>query len=134
MTIPTTDYGLDIGMTAEATNMDPTMATVTGRLQLAQALVRRLQTPNGRLLTDPDYGYDLLGELNDDLAPADVGRIAAQAAAECRKDERVVECTASASFTLGVLTIGLVVTDGKGPFKLVLAARDVTVSLLQVSS
>jgi len=134
MTFPIVGYGVDIAMTADSTGMDPAMASVTGRLGLAQSLVRRLQTPSGRLIDDPDYGYDLLGELNDDLSPADVGRIASQVAAECEKDERVVSCQASVGFTLGVLTVGLVVTDGKGPFKLVLTASNVTVSLLQVTA
>lgn len=134
MTIVAVDYGLDIAMTEDARNVDPGFAPVTGRRCLAEALVRRLQTPNGTLIDDPNYGFDLLGELNDDLSPADVGRIGAQCAAECLKDERVVDCTGSASLTLGTLTVGLVVTDGTGPFKLVLAASGVTVSLLQVTA
>jgi hypothetical protein len=134
MTIPTTDYGVDVAMNASMTGMDPAMKMVSGRRALAEALVRRLQTPNGRLIDDPDYGYDLLGELNDDVDPSAVGRIGAQAASECQKDERVIACTATASFTLGVLTVGLVVTDSKGPFRLVVAASGATVSLLQVTS
>ena len=129
-----TDYGVDVAMNASMTGMDPAMKSVSGRRALAEALVRRLQTPNGRSIDDPDYGYELLGELNDDIGPAELGRIASEAAAECLKDERVVSCSGTASFVLGVLTVGLVVGDAQGPFRLVVAARDATVSLLQVTA
>lgn len=128
-----TDYGLDIAMNSTATGMDPMLGTVSGRRCLSEALARRLQTPLGRLIDDPNYGYDLTSELGDDLGPGDLARIASQAASECLKDERVIGCTGTATLAEGTMTVGLVVVDGKGPFRLVLAVSDVTVALLQVS-
>lgn len=127
-----TDYGTDIAMTADATDIDPAFGLVSGRRCLAEAVARRYQTPLGRLLDDPDYGFDLAGEIHDDLGPADVGRISSQAAAESDKDQRVVSTEAEATFLRGVLTLAAVINDGQGPFSLVLGVSGVTVSLLQV--
>ncbi len=129
-----TDYGTDIAMTADLRGVDPTFASVSGRRCLSEALARRLQTRPGELIDDPDYGYDLIDELNDDLGPADVGRIVAQSALECKKDERVLDCTGSGSFVGGVLTVALGVTDGAGPFPLVLAVSSVGVTILKVGA
>lgn len=62
---------------------------VSGNQVVAEAIARRWQTPRGRLIDDPSYGFDLSDYLNDDLAPADLARIGAQAAAEAAKDQRV---------------------------------------------
>lgn len=128
-----TDYGTDIAMTADLRGLDPAFGSVTGRRCLAEALVRRLQTPPGRLIDDPDYGYDLIGEINDDLGPADAGRIAVEVTNEVQKDERVVSASTTASFALGVLTVSIEITDGAGPFRLVLAVTAVSATVLQVT-
>lgn len=126
-----TDYGLDISMSPAATDMDAMLGFVSGRRCLSEALARRLQTPRGRLIDDPDYGYDLTGELGDDLGTGDLARIASLAAQECAKDERVISAQGNATLTAGTLTVAIQVQDGAGPFTLVLAVSDVTVALLQ---
>jgi hypothetical protein len=113
---------------------DPMGQQVTGRLLLSQALVRRITTPRGRLLDDPSYGYDVSGELGDDVAPNVAGRIAANIDAEFTKDERVVSSSTVATFNSGVLDTTTTVTDGAGPFKLVLAISGVTVAILQMGT
>ena len=54
-------YGSDI---SGAADLDPDMAEVDGfsTLALAQALVRRLDTPRGTLLDDGNYGMGLTEE------------------------------------------------------------------------
>lgn len=114
-------------------DMDAAGAEVSGRTCLAQAIARRLSTPRGRLIYDPNYGYDLTGEINDDVSPADIARITSNVNAECLKDERVVSTTVTATFANSTLVVTIVLTDGQGPFVLVLAVTSVSVSLLAVT-
>jgi phage baseplate assembly protein W len=135
------------------TDLTPTMAQVSGRTCLAQSLCRRLITPRGRLIYDPNYGYDLTGFINDDLLTSDISTIQNNIVAECKKDPRVSAAKSVVQFVgpsqvaaaqagvvanpspipTGVLVVQLTITDSIGPFALVLAASDVTVSLLSVS-
>ena len=134
-------------------DLDPTMAEVSGRLCLSQNLARRLITPRGTLIDDPNYGYDLTQYLNADIGPSDIAQIQAGVEAEFLKDERVLDATIVAQFVgptqvqaaltatianpqpvpLGVLIITATVTDSTGPFTLVLSVSNVTVTLLAVS-
>lgn len=123
------NYGTDLSCISD---LDPSMAEVSGRLLLAQACVRRLTTPRGGLIDDPNYGYDVTQFLNDDLNPADLQRIASAIDAELVKDERVLSSTTQITLISNVLTIATQMTPSGGPsFSLVLAVSAVTVSLLQ---
>lgn len=130
------DLGSDIATVFKDGNadVDPTGAEVSGRLCLAQALVRRLLTPRGRLIDDPDYGYDLTGEINDDIDASDLARIRAGVEGELAKDERVVSVIAELTYARkgGILTVNITVEDSAGPFQLVLAVTSVTVSVITI--
>lgn len=63
------DYGTDLSCVVD---LDAGLAEVTGNTLLAQALARRLITPRGGLLDDPNYGYDLTQFLNADIGPTDL--------------------------------------------------------------
>ena len=124
------DDGSDLACVAD---LDPAMSEVSSAKNVAQSLARRLTTPRGRLIDDPNYGFDLTQYLNDDVSPADLARIKAQAEAECLKDERV----ASATFTMtmpanGVAIVTIVTTGSAGPFTLVLSVTSVTATILSV--
>jgi hypothetical protein len=126
------NYGSDLSLLFD---LDPMGAVVTGRLLLSQALVRRWTTPNGRLIDDPHYGYSVVDEINDDLAPTDTAQIGSNMDAEAIKDERVSSCSTSVQLvTLGDGTVALTttstVTDGAGPFTLVLQITQLTVTIL----
>lgn len=125
------DLGRDLSCVSDLTS---TMSTVSGRRCLGEAIARRLQTPRGRLAKHPNYGFDLTGELGDDLSPADIARIQDGVEKECVKDERVFSATALITFTWTTLTVVITVTDGAGPFVLVLAVSGVSVTLVSVSS
>lgn len=124
------DLGTDISCTLDS---PPEMGEVTGRTCLAQAIVRRLITPRGRLIDDPDYGYDLSQYLNDDLARSDLARIQFESESECTKDERVLSASVVLTVASGTMTAIVTLQDADGPFTLVLAINDVTVQLLTVS-
>lgn len=125
------DLGIDLGCVSDLT---ATMSTVSGRRTLGEAIARRLQTPRGRLLKHQNYGFDLTGELGDDISPADFARIKDGVEAECAKEERVLSAVATLTFVAGALTAVITVVDAAGPFALVLAVSDVSVTLLSVSS
>jgi hypothetical protein len=123
------DFGTDLSCVSDLT---PNMAEVSGNTVLAQAIARRLITPRGRLIDDPNYGYDLSAFLNADLGPGDVGKITANVYAECLKDERVLDAQVSVSLALNVLTVTVTLSTANGPFTLVLSISSVTTSLLTV--
>jgi phage baseplate assembly protein W len=126
------DLGTDISC---VTSLDPACKEVTGRLCLLQALARRLSTPRGRLINDPNYGFDLTQYINDDVSPLDLARIKAGAEAECLKDDRVLGVDITLTLSLaGVLLVAIVVTDIEGAFTSVLSVTDVDVTILRTAA
>lgn len=124
-------YGHDLSC---ATDLDPGMVEVDGVQGLAQSLYRRIITPRGTLIDDPNYGFDVTQYIDDDVDQAAISRCQSGVDAEFVKDERVVRSATVAAFFGGVLTIQSLVTPGSGPnFRLTVAATAVTVTLLQVS-
>lgn len=123
------NYGHDLFC---VNDLDPGMLEVDGRVCLAQALARRLITPRGGLLDDPNYGYDLTGFLNDDVTHATLASMQGQINAEMLKDERVIAASSTVVFVSGQLIVTISITDGVGPFPLVLAVSSVTVQVLSI--
>lgn len=123
------NYGHDLFC---VTDLDPGMIEVDGRVCLAQAIARRLMTPRGTLIDDANYGYDLTAFLNDDVDASTINRMQGQIVAECMKDERVVGATATVVYTAQQLIVTISLTDGVGPFPLVLAVSAVTVQILSI--
>jgi hypothetical protein len=127
----TTDYGSDLSCVSDLTSE---LAEVSGRRLVSEAIALRLQTPRGRLLDDPNYGYDLTGFVNDDVSPSDVARIGASVEAECLKDERVISAVVALTFSAGLLAVSVLLSDADGPFTLVLAVGAVTVQIVSVGT
>jgi hypothetical protein len=122
------DYGTDLSCVFD---LDPMGAMVTGRTLLSQALIRRISTPRGRLLDDPNYGFDVTDALGDDVTAADVAQIGSGMDSEFLKDERVVSSVTVVTFARGILNTTSTITDGTGPFSLVLSIDKVTGQILQ---
>lgn len=112
-----TDFGSTLSLTFD---LDPMGQTVSGLTALAQALIRRITTPRGRLLSDPNYGYDIAGELEDDVTTQQVNAIAANVDAEFLKDQRVFSSVTTVTLqTDGQLDVASQVQSALGPFSLV---------------
>lgn len=124
------DLGTDVGGVFD---INPEGKLVSGRRCLAEAVARRLITPRGRLIDDPNYGTDLREYLNDDMGPRDLAIMFSAASAECLKDERVVGADVTGTFVNGVVTLNITITDSDGPFTLVLTVSHVTVQILAVT-
>ncbi len=124
-------FGRDLFCT---TDLDPGMLEVDGLTCLGQALFRRITTPRGQVIDDPNYGFDVTQFLNDDLAQSDLARIAAGVDAEFLKDERVYRSSTTVTLLLNTLTVSCLVTPTQGPaFALVVSANQVTAQLLLTS-
>lgn len=124
------DYGTDISCVSDCS---PEMAEVSGRRSLLEAIARRLITPRGRLIDDPNYGFDLTQFINDDVSPADLARIKSGIEAEGIKDERVISIVAGLNLLAsGVLIVTVDITDEAGEFSAVLSVNAVTISILTV--
>jgi len=111
--------------------MPSTMAT--GFRVVAEAIARRWSTPRGRLIDDPDYGYDVTGMVGDTLDTRGLARLATALAHEAEKDERVktAQVTVALAGDSMLIVTGSIETS-EGPFKLVVSVSDVSVTLLQV--
>lgn len=124
------DLGYDLSCVSD---IDPTGRSVSARRTLAEAIVRRLTTPRGRLIDDANYGFDLTQFLNDDVSPVDLAELKAAAESECLKDERVIAADVSLQLTGNVLVVTILVQDANGPFPLVAAVSAITATLLSAS-
>lgn len=114
------------------TDLRPNFGVVTGRRLLAEAVARRITTPRGQLIDDPDYGLDVREWLNDAMTPAQIQRLPALVDAELQKDERIVASTTEATFVNSTLHLTVTIDDGDGPFPLTIAVSALTVELLTV--
>lgn len=101
---------------------------------VAEAVLRRWTTSPGELIDDPNYGYNVMDLVSDDLGPRQIAYAQQRLAAEAQKDERVK--SASVVLTLsaaGELTINAHIVTARGPFDLVVAVSATSVELLLVS-
>ena len=81
--------GVDI---LAVTDIDPHFTLVWGQQNLQAALLRRISSPAGCMVAiggDSDYGYDLPGQLNNDVSQSEMAGITAQVQREIDKDPRV---------------------------------------------
>ncbi len=144
-------YGTDLSVTLRAVALlfpdgstrvvttwqsDLRQTEVAGRTLLAESLGRRLDTPRGGLIdvvipsTTAYYGTDIADIINDDMTVRAVAMTSAAVDAEMLKDARVVASATNSTFAAGVLLVPINITDGAGPFPLVLAVGNVTTQIL----
>ncbi len=105
---------------------------VSERANIAEAALKRLTTPRGKLHYAPDYGYDLRRFVNESSTPDVLTSVRANVTAELLKDARILSAVASVTYddASEKLTVALALTDADGPFKLVLTATADLVELL----
>lgn len=124
-------FGIDLWCDGDLT---PDMAEVSDDATiLGQALLRRFSTPEGWLLDEPGYGLDLRDELGETLTPARQAALRGKIQLQALRDERVLSCSVVASFSAGVLTVGLSGRASFGPFRLTIAVSAASVQLLEAA-
>lgn len=126
----TVDFGSDLSCTDD---LDDVAREISGQDVLAQAIYRRLTTPRGQLLDDPDYGIDVRSFLSRGIDAGKLREIEGTIRQEVLKDERVANVTAQASidYRSYSMTVSLIVTTGEGPFRLVFDITADTVEFLK---
>ena len=125
------DYGTDLSVTDDIA-IDFHLSS--GRQALAEACARRLITRLGTLRRHPMYGYDVRDEIDNDISTADLARISANVQTQLMRDNRITQCSCATVLTsTGTLILSITLTDGAGPFPLVLSVSDVTVAIVSPS-
>lgn len=121
---PATGYGTDIicdsDLDALCREEDPSAA-----IGVARAIFRRLTTPRGGLIDDPEYGFDVNSLLHKAMLPQFEAAIPGIIRNEILKDERVesvdVRWTRVGSEQFEISISG---TCAAGPFRLVMQLTD----------
>ena len=131
-------YGSDISC---ASDVDPLVREVEAfsTLALAEAIVRRLDTPRGSLPDDKDYGIDLRGLLNRGSVSSDLQQLAGQVRAGLTKDDRIDTLTvkvapSSTGSTLRLELSVRPVAAALGGFTLTLSASSSQILLDEIRS
>lgn len=112
------EFGSDLSCGDDIDSLATELAGDSPRLVI-QAIYRRLITPRGGLLDDPDYGLDLHEFLELAMVPAQLATIPGRVQVEVLKDDRVQACTVEVTHAtaerLGV-RISLTLADGPHAF------------------
>lgn len=132
-------YGSDIAMTDDAGDVHADMLERRGDdpLVLAEALVRRLDTPRGSLPDDRDYGYDVRGHLNRGTTAQEIRGMSSGVHGEVTKDDRVgsarVDVTPAPDGSSLAIAIQITPADpALAPFELVLAVTSAAVLIEEI--
>lgn len=122
------DWGRDLSC---ITDLDTELSESTGHQVLAEALARRVITPNNTLLDDPAYGFDLTQYVNDDIDKRTLAEIAQRTRGQFLEDDRVRDAVVEISFTGGLLIVAATIYTFAAPFRLTLSVDQVDVTLLK---
>lgn len=134
------DYGTDFDCAYDFTEE---FRTVSGIMLMAQAVIRRYQTPRGMLIDDPNYGTDLAEFLEEDVDENTLVRMRSDIVSEPRKDERIKNVTvqaiafqqedgAPATDLRVVAQLGIELSDST-TFIMTISVSKVTTELLEVT-
>lgn len=121
------DYGSDLSCDDDLTAYCDEVGGGS-RLALAQALYRRVTTPRGSLLDDPDYGVDVPGFLNNGVTQRELAGLSGAVRNELVKDDRVdsaqVQVTLDSPKAMRVTILVTAVDPAIGTFSLTFAVKD----------
>lgn len=133
-------YGSDLACQTDLTDQMTELDGVDDAEQiLAEAILRRLDCPRGGLPDDPNYGYDVRGDLNRGMTTDEIRALAGRIRNEVEKDDRVdsVVVTVTPSSTGDSLAISIRVTPvdaSLGVFKLLVAVTDGSLLLQEIQA
>lgn len=106
---------------------------VSGNQCVAEMIARRLQTPRGGLIDDPNYGYDLTGWLDADITTPQLASIQSNVNAECVKDQRVLSAQSTVTLVQsGMLIVTIQLVTAAGPFTLTLSVSNLAPNAVQL--
>lgn len=111
-------------------DIDSALTVVEGERCFAEGLARRLTTPAGRMLGDPDYGHDLRQYIN--AAINNTSHVSLAGENECLKDERTEGVTAEVTLESSVqeLSADIKVKVSDDEFEFTLNVTETTAAIL----
>jgi hypothetical protein len=129
-------FGTDIDVT---TDLPTSFVLAAGLQNLANAIVRRLGTPAGALAAfgdDENYGYDLRSKLNRGMSLVAIRAVNGEIEAEVLRDERIFKAEVATDFNLAtnLFAVDIALETALGPFRLILAVSDRTVTLINAAA
>jgi hypothetical protein len=141
MSQPVNPFGTDLqSLPNPAANgqvdLDPSMLEGSGRVLLAQSLVRRQTTPTGSVIDCPNDCVDVRGWISQGWTQQEFQAASGNLKTELLKDERITDVTITMTLGTGpaagtqTLTIVEQFESAYGPFTLTLLVSEVTVSIL----
>lgn len=109
-------------------DLDPAMREVSGRLALAQAYARRLNTPRGALPDWPEYGFDLVGAIGTAMTD---DQIKQKLQEQAMLEEEVEDISTSIERTPeGGAIVSVRLFDGDGPFEFTVNISDLDIKAI----
>lgn len=123
------DFGTDISTFLNG-DLDPAFTVISGPQVVVEAVARRLTTPQGSLISDPTYGYDVRQLLHADLDRRGEARAVGAMRAQIEADERILASTVTLKRAGETLSIKVRFSTQEGPFAFVLAIGAARVQLL----
>src|SRR5688500_17678068 len=136
---PTLDFGTDLSTFAGADgaiDVNPLGTLISGPRIALEGIARRLSTPRGALTYAglPDYGYDLMALAAKRMSPLAQMRAAAAIQQEASKEQGVLGVSAEVTqLSLTSFRVALSVRLADGPYSLVLAVSDLSISILKAA-
>ena len=122
------DFGSDLSCVDDCT-VD--MAEVSGLVQYKQSVLRKLSTPPGSNIDDPDT-IDVKSFLSKALTTVELSAIPGQIKSVLESDEQTQSASAALSnVRFGAFTLKIETTWAEGPFKLVLDVSQALVAELK---
>jgi phage baseplate assembly protein W len=123
------DYGTDISTFLNG-DLDPSFTVISGPQVVVEAVARRLTTPQGSLISDPAYGFDVRQLLHADLDRRTESRVVGLIRSQVEADERILSSSASLTRTGETLAITVRFRTQDGPFAFTLSVGAARVALL----
>lgn len=121
---PAVAFGSDLSCAADITSTGSELAD-SDPLIVSQAVYRRLTTPRGMLIDDPDYGLDLRTFLHRGLTTSQLRSVEGQIRNEIGKDDRVDSVSVTVTQTdVETFSIAIRGETALAPFSLVLELTD----------
>lgn len=110
-------------------DLDPSLGSVSGRVALIEAVIRRLTTITGALPDFPDYGYDITALIGTAFNAADIESAVQN---QILLEEEIDDVEVTATLLSDNVTIQLDITlyDGTGPFDLTVTVDDLKVDYI----
>jgi hypothetical protein len=121
--LPPLAWGRDLSCVTDCTDSFAETPPNSPRI-IAEAATRRLITPRGTLLDDPNYGLDLRGYCNRGVTLTDLRTLQARVRAEIGKDARVAQCEAQVTSVGTSLSVQIEITPADpntAPFPFVIS-------------